>query len=63
VAGAAGHLGLLDSEGKPLVHGRRTAAHAPHLYFTGFTEPFSGNLRELRLDGKRIARAIAAEPN
>jgi cation diffusion facilitator CzcD-associated flavoprotein CzcO len=54
-----GHLGVLDSRGKPVVHGPRTTADAPGLYFTGFTNPISGMLRELALDAERIARAIA----
>lgn len=53
------HLDVLDEEGLPTVHGPRTAPTAPDLYFIGFTEPFSGNLRQLRLDAKKIARAIA----
>ncbi|MEU6416740.1 flavin-containing monooxygenase [Streptomyces spiralis] len=53
-----GHLGVLDSRGKPVVHGPRTTADAPGLYFTGFTNPISGMLRELALDAERIARAI-----
>ena len=56
-----GHLGILDDDGRPRVHGARTAPHAPGLHFIGFTEPLSGNLRELRLDAKRIARAVTRE--
>ncbi|WP_175409757.1 NAD(P)/FAD-dependent oxidoreductase [Streptomyces sp. TRM64462] len=55
-----GHLGVLDAAGRPVVHGSRTAAKAPGLYFTGFTQPLSGGLRELGLDARRIARAVAA---
>ncbi|MGW0084143.1 flavin-containing monooxygenase [Streptomyces sp. NPDC003393] len=58
-----GHLGVLDSRGKPVVHGPRTTADAPGLYFTGFTNPISGMLRELALDAERIARAIAKAVN
>ncbi len=56
-----GHLGVLDGHGRPLVHGGRTAPEAPGLYFTGFTNPISGMLRELRIDAVRIARAVTAE--
>ncbi|MER6981281.1 flavin-containing monooxygenase [Streptomyces carpinensis] len=56
-----GHLGVLDSRGKPVVHGPRTPADAPGLYFTGFTNPISGMLRELAIDAERIAKAIAAK--
>ncbi|MCH0542877.1 NAD(P)/FAD-dependent oxidoreductase [Streptomyces sp. MUM 203J] len=57
-----GHLGVLDGTGLPRVHGARTAPKAPGLYFTGFTQPLSGALRELALDARRIARAVAALP-
>ena len=56
-----GHLGVLDREGRPVVHGARTAPDAPGVRFIGFTGPLSGNLRELRLDARRIARAVARE--
>jgi cation diffusion facilitator CzcD-associated flavoprotein CzcO len=54
-----GHLGLLDQDGHPVVHGARTHPQAPGLYFIGFSEPLSGNMRQLRLDSRRIARAAA----
>lgn len=53
-----GHLGVLDAHGRPLTHGARTPAQAPGLYFTGFTQPVSGTLRELARDAARIARAV-----
>lgn len=52
-----GHLGVLDGRGLPRAHGARPAL--PGLYFTGYTNPISGMLRELRLDAVRIARAVA----
>ncbi|MBX9246500.1 NAD(P)/FAD-dependent oxidoreductase [Actinotalea ferrariae] len=54
-----GHLPVLDGRGLPVVHGGRTATGAPGLYFTGYTNPLSGMLRELALDAVRIARAVA----
>ncbi|MFJ6859332.1 flavin-containing monooxygenase [Streptomyces werraensis] len=57
--GLVGGLGVLDERGRPVVRGARTPAGAPDLYFTGFTNPISGNLREMTLDAQRIARAIA----
>ncbi|MGA5123706.1 flavin-containing monooxygenase [Streptomyces pseudogriseolus] len=56
--GLVGGLGVLDDRGRPVAHGARTPAGAPDLYFTGFTNPISGNLREMALDARRIARAI-----
>ncbi|KUF19683.1 flavin-containing monooxygenase [Streptomyces silvensis] len=54
-----GHLGVLDDRGRPRAHGPRTAPGAPDLYFTGFTNPISGMLRELARDAGRIAGAVA----
>jgi putative flavoprotein involved in K+ transport len=54
-----GHLGVLDAKGRPLVRGGRTHANAPGVYFTGYTDPISGMFRELAIDARRIARAVA----
>ncbi|MDN0194062.1 NAD(P)/FAD-dependent oxidoreductase [Streptomyces sp. S.PNR 29] len=59
--GLVGHLGVLDARGKPVVHGARTPKNAPGLYFTGFTNPISGMLRELAIDAVKIAKAIVRE--
>ncbi|MGW7089172.1 flavin-containing monooxygenase [Streptomyces sp. NPDC054871] len=53
-----GDLGVLDEKGTPLVRGARTPKSAPGLYFTGFTNPISGMLREMALDADKIAKAI-----
>jgi putative flavoprotein involved in K+ transport len=55
-----GHLGVLGEHGRPVVHGGKTHPAAPGLYFTGYTNPVSGMFREMAIDAKRIARAIAA---
>ncbi|MEU7583837.1 NAD(P)/FAD-dependent oxidoreductase [Streptomyces sp. NPDC041068] len=54
-----GDLDILDPRGRPKTHGRRTSKQTPGLYFTGFTNPISGMLRELARDAERIAKAIA----
>ncbi|MYQ78279.1 MULTISPECIES: flavin-containing monooxygenase [unclassified Streptomyces] len=54
-----GHLDVLDDRGRPVTHGPRTPKQAPGLYFTGFTNPISGMLRELARDAERIAKRIA----
>jgi putative flavoprotein involved in K+ transport len=54
-----GHLGVLDSRGRPVVRGAATPPGAPGLYFTGFTNPISGMLREIAIDARKIARAAA----
>ncbi len=57
-----GHLGILGRHGRPVVHGAVTHPNAPGLYFLGYSNPLSGNLRELGIDARRIARAVAASP-
>ncbi|WP_438303630.1 flavin-containing monooxygenase [Streptomyces sp. HUAS TT11] len=57
--GLVGHLGVLDTHGRPVVHGARCPRTAPGLYFTGFTNPISGMFRELAIDARRIAKAVA----
>ncbi|MFI6084183.1 flavin-containing monooxygenase [Streptomyces sp. NPDC051217] len=59
--GLVGHLGVLDARGLPVVRGGRTSERAPGLYFTGFTNPISGMLRELSIDAERIAKAIKSQ--
>ncbi|MBL1099401.1 flavin-containing monooxygenase [Streptomyces coffeae] len=54
-----GHLGVLDTRGRPLAHGRRTLKSAPGLHFTGYTNPISGMLRELAIDARKIAKTVA----
>lgn len=54
-----GHLGLVGPKGRPVVHGPTTHPDAPALYFNGYTNPISGNLREVGIDARRIARAVA----
>ncbi|MFE1453771.1 flavin-containing monooxygenase [Streptomyces sp. NPDC058735] len=56
-----GHLDVLDGRGMPVVRGARTPRNAPGLYFTGFTNPISGNLRETAIDAVRIAKAVARD--
>jgi putative flavoprotein involved in K+ transport len=56
--GLVGHLGVLDERGLPVAHGRHAPKSAPGLYFTGFTTPISGTLREVAGDAERIAKAV-----
>jgi putative flavoprotein involved in K+ transport len=56
-----GHLGVLNDRGLPNYLGPRTHPDTPGLYFTGFTNPISGMLRELNIDARRIATAVASQ--
>ncbi|WP_405979365.1 flavin-containing monooxygenase [Streptomyces sp. NBC_00158] len=57
--GLVGHLDVLDERGRPIAHGARAPRNAPGLYFTGYTNPISGMLRELSMDAVRIAKALS----
>ena len=54
-----GHLGVLDARGTPLVDGPRDHASAPNLFFVGYTNVISGNLREIGVHARGLARVIA----
>lgn len=56
-----GHLGVLGRDARPRVRGGQTDPAAPNLWFTGYTNPISGMFRELGIDAKRIARAVARQ--
>jgi putative flavoprotein involved in K+ transport len=56
-----GHLGVLRADGRPAVTGGRTDQRAPGLWFTGFTNPISGALREAAIDARHIARQMSRE--
>ncbi|MFL6153955.1 MAG: flavin-containing monooxygenase [Ornithinibacter sp.] len=56
-----GHLDVLDRRGLPAVHGAHEPDGTPGLWFTGFTNPISGMLRELRIDAERIAAGVSRE--
>lgn len=54
-----GHLGVLSPRGLPLEHGPH--APAPRLHFIGYSNPVSGNLRQIAIDARTLARAVAQE--
>jgi putative flavoprotein involved in K+ transport len=60
-----GHLGVLDEHGVPGLNAEpiRAREHpsAPGLFFTGYYASSAGQLRFMRIDGRRIARAIARQ--
>ncbi|HET9024602.1 MAG TPA: NAD(P)/FAD-dependent oxidoreductase [Burkholderiaceae bacterium] len=57
-----GDLDLIEPvKGRPIVHGAETHPNAPGLHFIGYTNPISGMFREIGIDAKRIARAIARD--
>ena len=54
-----GHLGVLDGKGHPVERGGATPRGARGMWFNGFTNPISGMLREISVDARRIALAMA----
>jgi putative flavoprotein involved in K+ transport len=54
-----GHLGVLDGEGRPTVHGGDQHPDAPGLYFAGYTATLAGQLRQMRPQAKQIAKAVS----
>jgi cation diffusion facilitator CzcD-associated flavoprotein CzcO len=53
-----GHLGVLDDDGIPLVHGGSQYPSAPGLFFNGYRALLSGQLRLMRYDARAIAAAV-----
>lgn len=56
--GLVGDLGVLGPKGRPLVNADGQLAAHPGLYFLGYSNPLTGNLRQLGIDARRIARAV-----
>jgi Predicted flavoprotein involved in K+ transport len=57
--GLVGDLGVLARTGRPLVNGDAELAAHPGLFFLGYSNPITGNLRQLGIDARRIARKVA----
>ena len=55
----AGHLGVLDANGLPRVHGGPPAA--PGLYFLGYGVSLRGMLRDIAADARRVAPTVARD--
>jgi putative flavoprotein involved in K+ transport len=54
-----GHLGVLNEAGEPERNGAPCDPHAPGLYFNGYRVRLSCQLGLMRIQGRKIARAIA----
>ena len=60
LGGLVGHLNVLDERGNPTFDGAATNPETPGLFFIGYSNPLSGNLRAVAIDARRIARTISA---
>lgn len=54
-----GHLGILGSQGRPVVHNAETHPRAPNLYFVGFRPFLGGTLWEASRGSRAVAAAIS----
>jgi putative flavoprotein involved in K+ transport len=54
-----GHLRVLTTAGRPAYHAPASHPSAEGLFFIGYSNPISGNLREIALDARRLGRALA----
>ena len=55
-----GHLGVLDANGHPSYHAPQPSPQAPGLFFIGYSNPISGNLREIAHDARALGPVLAA---
>ena len=53
-----GHLGVLDENGEPVVHGAEEHPAAPRLNFVGFQLTLGGAFRVAGIEAKQLARAL-----
>ncbi|MCU1556813.1 MAG: Flavin-containing monooxygenase-like protein [Microbacteriaceae bacterium] len=51
-----GRLGVLAPSGRPLVNAAAQLPGRPGLYFLGYSNPLSGNIRQLKIDARAIGR-------
>ena len=53
-----GHLDVLEPDGHPVAPDGREVPGAPGLHFVGYVPAFSGQLRQARIQARRVARAV-----
>lgn len=54
-----GDLGVLAGSGRPLINADAQLAAHPGLFFLGYSNPLTGNLRQVGLDATKIAKTVA----
>lgn len=57
-----GDLGVLASSGRPLINADQQLASHPGLFFLGYSNPLTGNLRQVGIDATKIAKVVARRP-
>lgn len=58
LAPLVGHLDVLAEDGRPKVIGPADLPDARGLFFIGYSHPLSGNIRDMALDARQIARTV-----
>jgi putative flavoprotein involved in K+ transport len=53
-----GHLGVLDTSGRPNFHAPQWAPQAAGLFFIGYSNPITGNLREIAHDARALGPVL-----
>ena len=56
-----GHLQVLDPRGRPARHAPDSHPQAPGLYFIGYSNPITGNLRQIAIDARRLGKVLAQQ--
>ena len=56
-----GHLGVLDPKGHPRFHAPQSSPQAAGLFFIGYSNPISGNLREISHDARALGSVLAMD--
>jgi putative flavoprotein involved in K+ transport len=51
-----GALGVLEASGRPMVNAEVQVPGLEGLYFLGYSNPLTGNIRQIAIDARRIAR-------
>ncbi len=52
-------LGVLTAGGRPVFNAPAFHPSADGLFFIGYSNPISGNLREIAMDARRLGRVLA----
>jgi putative flavoprotein involved in K+ transport len=54
-----GDLGVIVPGGRPVINAAEQLPGLEGLFFIGYSNPITGNLRQIAIDAKRIARAVS----
>ena len=53
-----GHLGVIAPKGRPTINAAEQAPGLDGLYFLGYSNPLTGNIRQVGIDARAIARQV-----